>query len=488
MKQFAILLLFCSAILFDAALFGQSVPPPAEADYVIHNFKFRSGETLPELRMHYATYGSPQRDANGRVTNAVMVLHGTGGSGQQFVRAEFAGELFGAGQLLDSSKYFIILPDNVGHGKSSKPSDGLHARFPHYDYDDMVAAQHALLTDGLKVDHLRLLMGTSMGCMHSWVWLETYPSFMDAAMPLACLPVQIAGRNRVWRKMLMDSIRTDPGWNNGEYKQQPRAIYTALDLLLIAGSSPLQMQAKYPTRDQADDYLADYIKTRATNLDANDLLYAVDASRNYDPSPKLEQIVAPVMFVNSADDFINPPELGIAEREITRVKGGRFALLPISEQTRGHGTHTIAAVWKQYLGQLLTESAAPGSAAAAPATSTTVPASAPTCVTPPGNELQIVKYVEPRFIGGASIQGSVILSGVVDESGHLRNLDVLEGHPFLASPIIEAASQWVVQTYCPAGKPVIATVLLSTGWQNGQPRTEIRVDTESPGTTKKRHR
>ena len=481
-------------LLFSSALFAQSVPKPTESDFVIHNFKFRSGETLPELRMHYATYGSPQRDSSGRVTNAVMVLHGTGGSGQQFVRAEFAGELFGPGQLLDSSKYFIILPDNIGHGQSSKPSDGLHARFPHYEYADMVEAQHALLTDGLKVDHLRLLMGTSMGCMHSWVWLETYPTFMDAAMPLACLPVQIAGRNRIWRKMLTDAIRTDPGWNNGEYTQQPRGIYTALDMLLIAGSAPVQMQAKYPTRDQADAYLADYMKTRSPGLDANDLLYAVDSSRNYDPSNKLDQIVAPVMYVNSADDFINPPELGIAEREITKVKRGKFVLLPISDQTRGHGTHTMAAVWKPYLAELLAESATPTSAMPASMPSSaasavaTPEASAPNCITPPARELQIVKYVEPQFPAGAITQGNVILSGLVDVTGHLRNLDVLVGHPFISSAVIEAASQWVVQTYCPAGKPVPAVVLLSTDWVKGKTQTQISVDIEpQKGKKKSRH-
>jgi len=487
MKKLVLLLFLASA------LFAQDVPKPAESDFLIHNFHFRSGETLPELRMHYATYGSPQRDADGRVTNAVMVLHGTGGSGQQFVRAEFAGELFGPGQLLDSTEYFIILPDNVGHGKSSKPSDGLHARFPHYDYDDMVAAQHALLTDGLKVDHLRLIMGTSMGCMHSWVWLETYPTFMDAAMPLACLPVQIAGRNRVWRKMLMDAIRNDPGWNNGEYKEQPRAIYTALDLLLIAGSAPVQMQAKYPTRDQADAYLAEYMKTRSAGLDANDLLYAVDSSRNYDPLPKLEQIVAPVMFVNSADDFINPPELGIAQREITRVKRGKFVLLPITDQTRGHGTHTIAAVWKQYLAEVLNESGpnsamTVGSLSATAGTPAAATETAPACGAPPSNELKIIKFVEPRFAGGAITRGSVILSGMVDEAGRLHNLDVVTGHPFIAGPIIEAASQWIVQTYCPAGKPANAVVLVSTDWKNNQLVTDIRVDTDTKHSTKKSRR
>ena len=342
-------------LTFATLLTAQDLPRPSEGEYVSHGFKFNSGETLPQLKLHYATYGKPAYDAQGHVTNAVMVLHGTGGSGQQFVNARFAGVLFGAGQLLDATKYFIILPDNIGHGRSSKPSDGLRAKFPHYDYDDMVAAQHLLLTEGLKVDHLRLVMGTSMGCMHSWVWLEKYPGFVDAAMPLACLPVQIAGRNRMMRKMIVDSIRTDSGWNNGDYTKQPDGLRTALYALLIMGSSPLQMQKTFPTRDVADKFLDDFIAARMKSTDANDFMYAIDSSRNYDPSPGLDKITTPVMFVNSADDYINPPELGIAEREIKRVKNGRFVLLPITDETRGHGTHTLPAIWKQYLAELLAE-------------------------------------------------------------------------------------------------------------------------------------
>ena len=324
-----------------------------EGDVVVKDFAFRDGERMTELRLHYRTLGAPTRDAAGHVTNAVMILHGTGGTGAQFLAPQFAGELFGAGQLLDAAKYYIILPDGIGHGKSSKPSDGLHAKFPQYDYDDMVAAQHALL-EKLGVEHLRLILGTSMGCMHAFVWGETYPEFMDALMPLACQPVQIAGRNRVWRKMVMDAIREDPEWKGGEYSAEPRqGLRTALDLLLIAGSAPLQMQKNYPTRDAADKYLDEYFAARMPGLDANDLLYAVNASRNYDPSAGLEKIRARVMYVNSADDFINPPELGIAEREIRRVKGAKFVVIPVSDATRGHGTHTWAAVWKQYLAELL---------------------------------------------------------------------------------------------------------------------------------------
>jgi homoserine O-acetyltransferase len=348
------------AILAAQCSYAQKAGPPAtaEGDFVVRNFQFRSGETLPELRLHYTTLGKLARDAQGRATNAVLILHGTGGSGQQFLQPQYAGELFGPGQLLDAARYFIILPDGIGHGKSSKPSDGLHAHFPQYDYDDMVALHYRLINEGLGVNHLRLVQGTSMGCMHSFVWGETYPDFMDALMPLACQPVQVAGRNRVWRKMVMDAIRDDPEWRGGDYTAEPRqGLRTALDLLLIAGSAPLLMQKNLPTRDAADKYLDQYFKDRLAGLDVNDLLYQVNASRNYDPSPQLEKIKAPVMYINSADDFINPPELPMAQSEIKRVKTARFVLIPVSEQTHGHGSHTWAVLWKQYLAELMEKSA-----------------------------------------------------------------------------------------------------------------------------------
>jgi homoserine O-acetyltransferase len=345
-------------VVMAAAGQQATAPATAEGDFVVHNFQFHSGESLPEVRLHYTTLGKPVRDAQGRTTNAVLILHGTGGSGQQFLQPYFAGELFGPGQLLDATRYFIILPDGIGHGKSSKPSDALHAHFPQYDYDDMVALHYKLLNEGLNINHLRLTFGTSMGCMHSFVWGETYPDFMDAMMPMACLPVQIAGRNRVWRKMLMDGIRNDPDWKGGDYTAEPQqGLRTALDLLLIAGSAPLPMQKSMPTRDDADKYLDKYFHDRMPGLDANDLLYQVNASRNYDPSPSLEKIKVPVMWMNSADDFINPPELGIAEREAKRLKNGKFILIPASEKTHGHGTHTWAVVWKDQLAELLKQSA-----------------------------------------------------------------------------------------------------------------------------------
>jgi homoserine O-acetyltransferase len=349
----------CAAALLCAASAAHAADTLAttEGDYVVHDFKFRSGEMLPDLRLHYTTLGAPHRDKHGRVDNAVMVLHGTGGDGHQFLRPQFSGVLFVPGGLLDPAKYFIILPDGIGHGKSSKPSDSLHARFPHYDYDDMVAAQYALVTKGLHVNHLRLVMGTSMGCMHSFVWGETYPDFVSALMPLACLPTQIAGRNRLWRDMIIEGIKNDPAWMGGDYKSQPLdGLRVAADFLILAGTTPLIAQKAYPTRDAADTFLKEATAKDFVTLDANDLLYQVEASRNYDPSAKLAAITAPLMWVNSADDFINPPELGIAEKYAPQLKRGKFVLIPTSDQTHGHGTHTWAAVWKDRLEELLKES------------------------------------------------------------------------------------------------------------------------------------
>ncbi len=349
--------LWSALVLSCLVAAAQAAPETREGDFVARDFTFRSGETMAALRLHYTTLGTPHRNAKGHVDNAVLILHGTGGDGQQFLRPQFADVLFAPGGLLDPAKYFIVLPDGIGHGKSSKPSDGLHARFPHYDYDDMVEAQYRLLTEGLHVDHLRLAMGTSMGCMHSFVWGESHPDFVDALMPLACLPVEIAGRNRMWRKMTIDAIKDDPAWMGGEYKTPPReGMRTAADLLMIAGAAPLVMQKADPTRDAVDAYVEKTVDHYIATLDANDFLYQVDASRDYDPSAKLGSIAAPVMWVNSADDFINPPELGIAETMAKQLQHGQFVLIPIGDQTHGHGTHTWAAVWKDRLAALLQQS------------------------------------------------------------------------------------------------------------------------------------
>jgi homoserine O-acetyltransferase len=329
-------------------------PPPAEGDYVARNFVFGTGERLPELKLHYRTIGTPARDANGVVRNAVLVLHGTGGSGAGFLSPTFAGQLFGAGQILDASRYFIVLPDGIGHGKSTKPSDGLRAHFPHYTYDDMVRAQHLLLTDGLQINHLRLVLGTSMGAMHCWVWGEMYPAFADGLVPLASAPTQIAGRNRIMRRMIMDSIRNDPAWKNGDYVEEPRlGLVGAINILMMMTSSPLQWHKQAPTRDAADEWYENQIKSRLAATDANDMLYQFDASRDYDPSPNLEKISAAVLAINSADDVVNPPELGLMDRLIARVSRGKYVLLPVSEETRGHGTHSLPAIWGRYLQEFL---------------------------------------------------------------------------------------------------------------------------------------
>lgn len=332
------------------------LPPVTEGDFVARNFQFTSEETMAELKLHYRTLGQPERDAAGVVRNAVLIMHGTSGDSTQFLRPEFAQELFGPGQPLDASKYFIILRDGIGHGKSSKPSDGLRAKFPRYGYRDMVTADHRLLTEGLKVNHLRLVMGTSMGGMHTWVWGVLHPEFMDALLPLASLPVQLAGRNRAWRRVMTEGIRTDPEWQGGNYQTQPRSLKTAAGLLYFMTSNPALRQAEAPTRDAADAALDAFVANYFRTGDANDLLYAVEASADYDPQPDLEKISAPLLAVNSADDLINPPELGILEREIKRVKQGRAIVLPFGPDTRGHGTHTFAKLWKAELLALLQQS------------------------------------------------------------------------------------------------------------------------------------
>jgi len=329
--------------------------PTADGIVVLPDFRFGTGETLPQLRLHYLTLGTPHRNAAGHTDNAVLLLHGTGGSAHSLMSPLFSNVLFGPGAPLDITKYFLILPDDIGHGQSSKPSDGLHAHFPAYDYDDMVRSQRMML-DEMKIDHLRLILGTSMGCMQAFVWGETYPGFADALAPFACLPVPIAGRNRMMRYMAIQAIKQDPAWMDGEYKTEPtQGLHNANEMIFIMGSSPLQMQKLAPTRETAEKYVDQRLTLADANTDANDLIFYVNASRNYDPSAHLEQITVPVLWINSADDFINPPELGIAEQQVKRMPHARFILLPISDATRGHGTHTVAAVWKDYLADFMRE-------------------------------------------------------------------------------------------------------------------------------------
>ena len=321
--------------------------------YSFKEFQFEKGESLPELNLHYTTIGEPIKGFDGLVSNAVLIMHGTTGSGRGFLSERFAANLFGEGQLLDATKYYIILPDGIGHGKSSRPSDGLRMEFPKYTYHDMVKAQYRLLTEHLGIDHLRLVMGTSMGGMHSWVWGYTYPDFMDALMPLASMPIEIAGRNRMIRKMIIDAIKNDPDWKEGNYKEQPSGLIYAVHSLIFMVSSPLQWQKAAPTREKAEEFLESRIQRYASNLEANDMIYQFDASRFYNPSPHLHKITAPLFAINSADDQVNPPELAIMEEEIKKIKNGRYILLPITDETSGHGTHSNPKIWGNYLEELL---------------------------------------------------------------------------------------------------------------------------------------
>jgi homoserine O-acetyltransferase len=349
------ILLFCIAIIYGLIGLAQiNYPTAVEGDYIIKDFTFESKESISQLNLHYTTLGKPVKDETGRVINAVLIIHGTGSSGHQFLSEQFAGNLFNAGQLLDVTKYFIILPDGIGIGKSCKPNDGLHMKFPKYTYNDIVKADYSLLTEHLEVNHLRLVIGTSMGGMLTWVWGYTYPDFMDALMPFASLPVEIAGRNRMWRKLAINLIEMDPKWNKGEYEAEPKmGLAAAYANIMFMTGSALQLQKKAPTKEESDS-LVDAMLNHflAGAVDANDLIYQLDASRNYNPSPYLSKIKAPLFAVNSADDEINPPELKIMEKEIPNVKNGRYILLPITDKTTGHGTYSNPEVWRSYLKEL----------------------------------------------------------------------------------------------------------------------------------------
>lgn len=347
--------LLAVALLAATRAGAADYPAPVEGDVVLKDFAFHSGEKLPELRIHYRAVGTPRRDAKGVIRNAVLITHGTTGSGAQFIRPEFGGELFGPGQPLDAARFYVVLPDGIGHGRSSKPSDGLRAHFPRYGYLDMIEAQRRLLVEGLGVTHLRLVMGTSMGGMHTWLWGERYPDMMDALLPLASLPTQISGRNRVWRRTIIDGIRNDPAWRGGEYEAQPPSLRTAAEVLWLMSSNPVLRQLEAPTREKADAVIDAFVSKYLETGDANDVLYALEASADYDPGPGLEKIRAPLLAINTADDLINPPEIGILEREVKRVPRGRAMVLPLTDRTRGHGSHTTAALWKDQLTALLEE-------------------------------------------------------------------------------------------------------------------------------------
>jgi homoserine O-acetyltransferase len=352
--RIALLLLLAAPAAAQPAKSARAV---TEADFALADFRFGSGGTLPRLIQHYRTLGTPQRDKAGHVTNAVMILHGTGGTGATFLQPIFADELFGPGQPLDIARYFIIIPDAIGHGGSSKPSDGLRMAFPRYDYADMVRAQK-LLAESLGIRQLRLLMGTSMGCMMAFQSGIDAPQAARALMPLACNAVELAGRNRLWRQIAIDAIKADPDWQGGNYAKQPvNGPKVGAALQIMASSAPVRMQAQWPTRAAADKAATDVMaRAMAGAADANDRIYQLDASRNYNPSPLLGRITVPVTWVNSADDFINPPGLGLAERDVTKMPAGKFVLIPESAETLGHGTHTAARFWQAELLDLLKRS------------------------------------------------------------------------------------------------------------------------------------
>ena len=329
---------------FSAA--AQNTTARQEGTWVVKDFRFHTGEVLPELKLHYTTLGNPANEP-------VLVLHGTTGSGAGLLNPAFGGELFGPGQPLDASKYFIILPDVVGHGKSSKPSDGLRAGFPRYNYNDMVDGTYRLLTEHLKVKHLRLVMGNSMGGMETWIWAQRYPSFMDAALPMASLPNEMSSRNWIMRRLIIDSIRNDPNWNNGNYTQQPKsAQYASVMYNFATNGGNLALYKAAPTREKADALLDARLKAPFT-ADANDALYQWDSSRDYNPSTGLEKITAHLLAINSADDERNPPETNQLQDAIKRVRNGRMVILPIGDSSLGHGTTGQAKNWKQHLAELL---------------------------------------------------------------------------------------------------------------------------------------
>lgn len=352
MRNFLLLILVLFATPLHAA--ENWSKRAAERDVVLKDFKFGTGETM-DVRIHVTTLGTARRNAAGEIENAVMVLHGTGGSGWQFFRPQFADELYGPGQPFDISKWYVILPDNIGHGKSSKPSDALRMAFPRYDYDDMVDAQKRMLTEGLGVKNLQVILGTSMGCMHGFVWGTRYPGFARRLAPFACNATEIAGRNRMWRKMSIDAMKADPLWNGGNYTQQPiQGQRTAAAISLIAGANAWAFQEQYPTREKAETFLAEREAAAAkAPTDANDQIYQLDSSRFYNPAPGLTKITVPVLWINSSDDFINPPELGMAQKQAKQMKRAKFILFAFSPETKGHGTHTWAKFWKQDLAKLM---------------------------------------------------------------------------------------------------------------------------------------
>ena len=346
LRQLARILFTLACALGALSAWAAEYPVPQEATWVARDFRFHTGEVMPQLQLHYRTIGAPTGEP-------VLVLHGTGSSGAGMLTPTFAGELFGPGQALDASRYYIIIPDTLGHGKSSKPSDGLRTKFPKYNYEDMVDAHYRLLTEHLKLTHLRAVIGNSMGGMETWIFATKYPEYMDVAVPMACLPTEMSSRNWMLRRLITDSIRNDPDWKDGQYTQQPRSARFASVYFGIATSGGTRALYKAaPTRDKADQLLDQRLAVPFT-ADANDVLYQWDSSRDYNPSAGLEKIKATVLAINAADDERNPPELGLLDREIKRVKNGHALLIPASDDTAGHGTTGMAKFYTRELGELL---------------------------------------------------------------------------------------------------------------------------------------
>jgi homoserine O-acetyltransferase len=350
----AALLLVAVPAAFAQAPSTTHWPNQKEGDFVIKDFRFKSGEILPTLNIHYTTLGTPKRNAAGDITNAVILLHGTSSSGKAWLMPSLADELFAPGQALDAAQYFIVLPDGIGRGGSSKPSDGLKGKFPHYRYEDIVASEHQLLTEGLGVKHLRLVMGSSMGGMHTWIWGYTYPDLMDGLIPIASQPIQISGRNWIQRRIAAEAIRQDPGWNNGFYDKNPNQWTVTAPYGFLQTENVLQIQKMFPTREAGDE-MYKKLQEEAKHRDANDTLWGIEAVMDYNPTPHLDKIKARLMAINSGDDEANPPQIASTEREIKRIPNAKYVLIPASEETHGHFTHLRAAFWKAYVAEFLKE-------------------------------------------------------------------------------------------------------------------------------------
>ena len=334
---------------------AQSFPAPERQDFIVKDFRFRSGETLPEITIHYRTVGTPVRDARGKITNGVMVLHGSSGDAGQVLAASFSEPLLGKGGPLDAGKYFLIFPDNLGNGRSTKPSDGLRAKFPRYGYLDMVALQHRLVTHGLGIDRLKLIIGISMGGMQAWLWGIHYPDAIDGLVPIAAMPVAIQGRNLLWRRILSQAIHKDPEWKDGNYDKQPQGFLSIMPMFDMLVQSPARLADSITSYRAADDHLAEVLEETLDEDDANNILFRFESSFEFNPEPDLGKIRAPVLTILFEDDELNPVTLGIMERVMPKVKAGRMVVIPAGPETEGHRTQVKASVWREHVRRFMNE-------------------------------------------------------------------------------------------------------------------------------------